>query len=205
MKKIGSLMNGGLLAAVCVSVLAGCASAPPAAQQPQPPRRIDVLVPPPPPPISVIAGNAWSDGMQAMKDQAQQSALTTGIGEVIQTTDNRVVIRVSADNAFEGSTDKLKPRFRAFLDEISVPISQYSYLFAEITAHTDDKGTPANSMRLSDSRAQSTMERLLGKGITRKQMMAEGRGWDEPLVQNDSNESRAKNRRVEISVADPGH
>jgi outer membrane protein OmpA-like peptidoglycan-associated protein len=73
-------------------------------------------------------------------------------------------------------------------------------LKVEIAAHTDDIGASEYNRILSDRRAQSVVEYLIDNRITSSKFQAKGYGESEPLATNDSDENRAKNRRVELKV-----
>lgn len=70
----------------------------------------------------------------------------------------------------------------------------------EISAHTDDKGSDAYNNRLSQARAEAVVTYLVQKGIVKERLVAKGYGKSQPSVPNDSDENRAKNRRVEFKV-----
>ena len=56
------------------------------------------------------------------------------------------------------------------------------------------------NVKLSQNRAESVRDYLLGKGIKSSRIEARGFGFDQPLVPNDSDINRAKNRRVEFKI-----
>ncbi len=70
----------------------------------------------------------------------------------------------------------------------------------EISAHTDDKGADVYNNRLSQARAEAVVMFLVQKGIVKERLTAKGYGKSQPSVPNDSDENRAKNRRVEFKV-----
>jgi len=70
----------------------------------------------------------------------------------------------------------------------------------EISAHTDDKGSDEYNNKLSQARAESVVNYLTAKGINKGRMTAKGYGKEKPCVPNDSDENRAKNRRVEFKI-----
>jgi OOP family OmpA-OmpF porin len=70
----------------------------------------------------------------------------------------------------------------------------------EISAHTDDKGSDAYNNKLSQARAEAVVSFLVSKGIVKERLIAKGYGKVQPSVPNDSDENRAKNRRVEFKV-----
>ncbi len=70
----------------------------------------------------------------------------------------------------------------------------------EIAGHTDDVGKDQANMTLSDRRANAVRQWLIDKGIAANRIVAKGYGETQHIVPNDSDENRAKNRRIEFSV-----
>jgi outer membrane protein OmpA-like peptidoglycan-associated protein len=71
-------------------------------------------------------------------------------------------------------------------------------LAVEIGGHTDNVGKPEYNAKLSDARAASVVQWLVQHGIAASRLSSHGYGDTQPLVPNDSDEDRAKNRRVEL-------
>ena len=71
----------------------------------------------------------------------------------------------------------------------------------EIGGHTDNVGKPQSNMKLSAARANSVMATLVKLGVTASMLTAKGYGDTKPLESNDTAEGKAKNRRMEFSVA----
>ena len=74
----------------------------------------------------------------------------------------------------------------------------------EIGAHTDDIGTTSYNQQLSLKRAQSVRSYLIGHGINKDRIKAKGYGENKPIADNATEQGRAENRRVEISVIQKG-
>ncbi len=70
----------------------------------------------------------------------------------------------------------------------------------EVSAHTDNHGSATYNYALSDSRAQSVMEWLIGNGIDAGRLTSKGYGFDQPIAPNDTDENRQLNRRVEFKI-----
>jgi len=69
-----------------------------------------------------------------------------------------------------------------------------------IIGHTDSKGNDIKNRELSQERAQAVVAKLFQLGIPLEQMEAVGRGESEPVANNDTEEGRKKNRRIEFKV-----
>ena len=70
----------------------------------------------------------------------------------------------------------------------------------EIGGHTDSKGSVEYNQRLSEGRAKAVADYLIEHGINAKRLEFKGYGKSRPIDDNDSEEGRARNRRVEIRV-----
>lgn len=71
----------------------------------------------------------------------------------------------------------------------------------EIVGHTDNEGSDQRlNQRLSEFRAKVVANHLFNKGIPADRMITLGKGSSEPVAPNDSDENRAKNRRIEIMI-----
>lgn len=72
----------------------------------------------------------------------------------------------------------------------------------EIQGHTDAEGTPEGNQVLSERRANAALEYLVRSGLPTHRIKAVGFGATRPMAPNDTPDSRAMNRRVEIIVKD---
>jgi outer membrane protein OmpA-like peptidoglycan-associated protein len=67
-----------------------------------------------------------------------------------------------------------------------------------IEGHTDNAGSSASNKILSEERAKSVVSAIAGQGISIERLSASGFGQDKPIADNNTDEGRAKNRRVEL-------
>ncbi|SFV64216.1 Outer membrane protein A precursor [hydrothermal vent metagenome] len=70
----------------------------------------------------------------------------------------------------------------------------------EIIGHTDNRGNTTKNQELSQNRAKAVVAKLFQLGIPLEQMSAIGKGEVEPIADNETEEGRAKNRRIEFRV-----
>lgn len=69
-----------------------------------------------------------------------------------------------------------------------------------ITGHTDNVGTNIDNQKLSEGRAKSVKDNLVQRGISAERIETDGKGETQPITTNDTEEGRAKNRRVEFVI-----
>ena len=79
-------------------------------------------------------------------------------------------------------------------------LKEYPSLRVEIIGHTDDTGDRTYNLGLSERRAESVRNYMIGKGIDASRIEARGAGPDQPLVPNDQPGGRQKNRRIEFRI-----
>lgn len=149
-----------------------------------------------------IAGNVWSKRMQAQKAEMEQATEGTGVG-VTQTADNRLKLDIPSDISFDTGRADVKSNFRPVLDAFAKSLVSNPATTVTIIGHTDSSGSDAINNPLSLNRAASARDYIVARGVVSSRVVIDGRGSREPLVANDTAANRAKNRRVEIFVAEP--
>lgn len=70
----------------------------------------------------------------------------------------------------------------------------------KVIGHTDSQGTDEYNQKLSERRASSVVAFLLNQGLTPDKLTSQGKGESEPVADNDTEEGRAQNRRVELHI-----
>jgi outer membrane protein OmpA-like peptidoglycan-associated protein len=68
----------------------------------------------------------------------------------------------------------------------------------EIHGYTDNTGTAARNLKLSQERAEAVRQWFIAKGIAAERLVSKGFGAENPIVPNDTAENRARNRRIEF-------
>lgn len=149
-----------------------------------------------------IAGNVWSKRMEEQKQQMEEATAGTGVA-VTQTEDNRLKLEIPSDISFDTGKADIKPNFRPILDKFAQSLVANPATTVLIVGHTDSTGTDAINNPLSVNRAASTRDYISSRGVAASRISIDGRGSREPVASNDTAENRAKNRRVEIFVAEP--
>jgi OmpA-OmpF porin, OOP family len=107
-------------------------------------------------------------------------------------------VKITQQIHFETGKDKIKPESYPILDAVVDVLEKSSAIKLQIQGHTDDVGTNKANMSLSDRRAASVRKYLVAKGIAVDRLQSLGFGEEVPLVENNSTENRALNRRVQF-------
>lgn len=92
----------------------------------------------------------------------------------------------------------LKPESMGTINEIAKMLKEHNDLRFEIGGHTDSDGTADLNNKLSQSRAEAVKTQLTTMGIDASRLTVKGYGSSKPIAENNSNENKARNRRVEF-------
>jgi len=152
--------------------------------------------------VGAVAGNIWSKRMESQKQAMEQATRGTGV-QVSQTSDNRLKMEIPSDISFDTNRADIKSNFRPILDRFASTLNENPATTVTIIGHTDSTGSDSINQPLSVERASHTRDYLSTKGVSPTRIVVEGRGAREPIASNDDNSGRARNRRVEIYVAEP--
>jgi OOP family OmpA-OmpF porin len=99
---------------------------------------------------------------------------------------------------FDTGESIIKPESRPIINQIVEMLKSNPELKISVEGHTDNVGNPKSNKTLSDARANSVVAAIVGQGVDAKRLSAVGYGQDKPIADNNTEEGRAKNRRVEL-------
>ena len=109
--------------------------------------------------------------------------------------------QVRLDNIFfELNSSNLKDESLVELNKIIKFMESNPFLVIEIGGHTDNSGSKAYNLNLSDDRARSVKDALVQRGIPSDRIQTKGYGMSVPLNTNSSEQERALNRRTELKI-----
>jgi outer membrane protein OmpA-like peptidoglycan-associated protein len=148
-----------------------------------------------------VVGNIWSNRMEKQKQQMEQATRGTGV-QVSQTADNRLKLEVPSDISFDTNRADIKDNFRPVLDRFASTLNENPATTVNIIGFTDSTGSDSINQPLSVERAAHTRDYLATRGVSPTRIVVEGRGSQQPIASNNDNAGRARNRRVEIYVAE---
>jgi chemotaxis protein MotB len=146
---------------------------------------------------------------EAMVDELRRSLARDIASDLveIQDTTNGVILRFPSETAFESGGAELSKSSYGTLDKI-IPVLARTPGEIMIGEHTDD--IPISNLQfrsnwdLSSARATSVVHYILRSGqIPKSRLVSQGYADSRPLMPNRNKESRAKNRRVEITIEIP--
>ena len=102
---------------------------------------------------------------------------------------------------FDFDSFHLKPESHSELQVVYEFLKANRNVTIEIAGYTDDKGSYAYNKQLSSDRARSVYEFLINKKVPSRMLSYKGYGAQNFITLNDTEENRAKNRRIEFKIA----
>ncbi len=145
-----------------------------------------------------LIGGSVGYYMDKQEAKLQQQMAGTGV-EVVRQGDN-ITLDMPSNVTFAFDSSNLNPQFDSVLDKVADTLKEYDKTVVEVAGHTDSVGSDAYNQTLSEKRANSVADYLSSHGMTRTRMVTIGAGEAHPVASNDTEEGRAQNRRVEITI-----
>jgi outer membrane protein OmpA-like peptidoglycan-associated protein len=104
---------------------------------------------------------------------------------------------------FETGSARLLPESERLLDEVADAIKRHPEIRkVQVEGHTDSVASASYNMRLSNQRAASVRSYLIKQGVEARRLVAKGYGLTRPIADNDTEEGRFRNRRVEFNIVE---
>ena len=145
-----------------------------------------------------ITGAALGNYMDQQESALRQQLQGTGVQ--VQRQNDNIVLTMPDAITFDFARSDVKPQFYGVLNNLGATLNQYPQTRIQIAGHTDDVGSDASNMQLSQARASSVRSYLASVGVDAARMQAVGYGESRPIADNSTDYGRAQNRRVEITL-----
>jgi outer membrane protein OmpA-like peptidoglycan-associated protein len=109
---------------------------------------------------------------------------------------------ITLDDAvlFAFNKSDLTPAGQSQLDSLMGKLQSADVVSIKVIGYTDNVGSQTYNQALSERRASSVAAYLLNRGLAPDKLTSEGKGESQPVADNETEEGRAKNRRVELRI-----
>jgi outer membrane protein OmpA-like peptidoglycan-associated protein len=142
----------------------------------------------------------WSANMERQRQELEDATRGTGV-TVSRTADNQLQLAIPSDISFDSNSATIKSQFRPVLNSFANSLRRNPGTHVVIVGHTDSTGGAHINDPLSLNRANAARDYIFNQGVRGPRIQTEGRGAREPVASNESAWGRAKNRRIDIFVA----
>jgi outer membrane protein OmpA-like peptidoglycan-associated protein len=128
-----------------------------------------------------------------LKELMKQDVTASSMFEALN-RDGHIALYINFDTGKSIIRDESKP----IIEQIVQMMKSNPELKLNVEGHTDNVGTPASNKTLSEARAKSVVSAIVSQDIAADRLSPAGYGQDKPIADNNTEEGKAKNRRVEL-------
>ena len=159
---------------------------------------------------NILAGAAIGAGAGALVGNSldkQAEELRADIDNEDVTIENkgdRLVVTLPQDITFASDSYAVRASLGDELVAVADSLKKYPDSIVQVIGHTDSTGSAEHNQRLSENRANAVADKLMDAGVAFERIETIGRGEDQPIASNLTEEGKAQNRRVEIVILPNG-
>lgn len=148
---------------------------------------------------AAVGGTAGAVIGRQMDKQAEEIAKNVPDAKVERVGEG-IIVEFSSNVLFGFDRYDLSAEAKANLDKLAIILNEYPDTDLEIQGHTDSRGTETYNQALSERRAQAVSAYLLTNNIPQERLTTKGFGELMPKYDNETDEGRTQNRRVEFVI-----
>lgn len=148
--------------------------------------------------VGALAGGGAGYYMDVQEAKLRQRLEGTGVS-VTRTGDN-ITLNLPSNITFASNSADLNAQFYNALDGVTLVLKEYEKTVIEVAGHTDSTGSDQLNQALSERRAQSVASYLSSHGVKSQRLITIGAGETRPVASNDTEQGKAANRRVELTI-----
>lgn len=149
-----------------------------------------------------LIGAATGGGIGYYMDrqEAKLRQRLEGTGVRVQRNGNRLKLIMPGNITFASNSPDIHSGFYETLNSVTIVLKEFDSSSMDIVGYTDSTGSFRHNQTLSERRAASVANYLTGQGISRGRIADRGMGERYPIANNDTQQGRAENRRVELDI-----
>lgn len=148
--------------------------------------------------VGAAAGAGVGAYMDRQEEELRQSTRGTGID--VDRRGDDIVLNMPSGVTFGFDSSDFTNSARTALNDVAQILTQYTDTRVNIAGHTDSTGNADYNQRLSERRAEAVGNYLAQSGVSHNRLNMTGYGQTQPVASNATEEGRAQNRRVEITL-----
>jgi len=146
-----------------------------------------------------IGGTAGAFIGRRMDRQAAEIQKAIPNAEVIREGEG-IIVKFDSGILFDFDKTALKDAAKTNVQSLAASLNQYPDTDIKVIGHTDSRGTESYNQGLSERRAAAVKAYAVSQGVPSSRLVTIGKGFAEPIADNETDAGRAANRRVEIVI-----
>ena len=148
---------------------------------------------------AAIGGAAGAASGHQMDRQAKEIAQNIP-GATVERVGEGITVTFASGVLYDYDSERVRSDAAANLRALAQSLDKYPDTDILIAGHTDADGSDSYNQQLSERRAAAAASYLVSQGVARSRLRTSGLGESEPVVSNDTEANKQKNRRVEIAI-----
>lgn len=145
-----------------------------------------------------LAGGAVGGYMDYQEKKLRERLQGTGVS--VTRVGNDIILNMPGNITFDVNRSEIRPDFYPVLNSVVLVVKEYEKTIIEISGYTDNTGTDAHNLELSNRRAESVGSYLKAQQVNPMRVLSQGFGEQYPAASNDTAEGRQLNRRVQMRL-----
>ena len=147
---------------------------------------------------------ALAEAGKAQRAKGETDQLMRELSDLKAKLTERGIVLTIGDVLFASGKFELSPQAMRSVDKLAEFLEKNPNRNVLIEGHTDNVGSDAFNLTLSQKRADSVKEMLVSKGIAEERITRKGYGKKYPAASNDTAAGKQENRRVEVIILNEG-
>ena len=148
--------------------------------------------------IGALAGGSVGYYMDVQEAKLRQRLEGTGVS--VTRVGENITLNMPGNVTFQVDRSEIRPDFCNVLSSVAVVLVEYEKTLVDVSGHTDNTGSESYNQALSQRRAQAVASYLQAQGVQPVRLQVSGYGETRPIADNATEQGRAQNRRVEITL-----
>ena len=149
--------------------------------------------------VGGLAGGAIGSYMDKQEDELRRQMRDSGV--TVTRKGDDIILNMPGNVTFRTNSADLNGQFYKVLDGVALVAKKYDKTIIEVAGHTDNVGEAAYNKQLSQRRASAVAQYLGSRGVADQRIMTAAGGEEHPVASNTTEQGRAANRRVEVTLS----
>ncbi|HEX9193826.1 MAG TPA: OmpA family protein [Burkholderiales bacterium] len=149
--------------------------------------------------VGALSGGAVGAYMDKQENELRAQMRDSGVTVTRKGED--IILNMPGNITFRTGSADLNAQFFKVLDGVASVARKYDKTIIEVAGHTDNVGGAEFNKQLSQRRANAVAQYLMSRGVAESRIMTVAGGEDHPIASNATEQGRAANRRVEVTLA----
>lgn len=152
--------------------------------------------------VGALGGGAIGRTLDNQEAELRQQLNNQGI--TIQNAGDRLIVSFPNDITFATGSAEVQSGLVSDLQTVAGVLTRYPNSAVQVIGHTDSVGDATFNLGLSQQRASAVAAVLSNNGVAGSRIQTIGKGEEQPIASNLTEEGKARNRRVEVIIIPKG-